>query len=164
MGGLVARSACHLGDVAQASWTPLVHAVVSLGTPHLGAPLEKSAHVADLLLRRLPETEPVGRLLATRSLGIKDLRYGALVEQDWAGHDPDELLRDRCTDVPFLPHAAYHWVAATLTRSPGHPAGRLLGDGMVRPPSAGGVGRSRRIPFETDHGAHVGGSGHLDLL
>ena len=41
MGGLVARSACHYG----ASWTDRVRHVFCLGSPHLGADLEKGANV-----------------------------------------------------------------------------------------------------------------------
>lgn len=162
MGGLVARSACHYGDDAHAPWVPVVREVVTLGTPHLGAPLEKGAHVTDWLLRRLPETEPLARLLGVRSVGIKDLRHGAVVEEDWQGQDPDAFLRDCCTDVPFLPHATYYYVAATVTRDVDHPAGWLVGDGLVRLPSATGQGRTRRVPFEL--GAQVGGVSHLSLL
>jgi pimeloyl-ACP methyl ester carboxylesterase len=151
MGGLVARSACHVGR----EWTPLVSAVVTLGTPHRGAPLEKAVHVLDVAMRRLPETEPIGRVLANRSAGVKDLRFGSMLEQDWRGHDVDEFLANRCAEVPFLPHVTYYWVAATLTRDPDHPMGRLMGDGMVRYPSASAV---------EGEGLRLGGVGHLDLL
>jgi hypothetical protein len=164
MGGLVARSACHYGDEGDAAWVPAVRAVVTLGTPHLGAPLEQGAHATHWLLRRLPETEPLSRLLGVRSAGIKDLRYGAVVEEDWHGQDPDAFLRDCSTDVPFLEHATYYYVAASLTRDVDHPAGRLVGDGLVRYPSASGQGRSRRLPFEMGNGAHLGGLDHLSLL
>src|SRR5919197_531313 len=43
MGGLVARSACCQGSESGRRWTGLVRHVVSLGTPHLGAPLEQGA-------------------------------------------------------------------------------------------------------------------------
>ncbi len=151
MGGLVARSACHVGK----AWTSLVRAVVTLGTPHRGAPLEKAVHVLDVAMRRVPETEPIGRILANRSVGVKDLRFGSLVEEDWRGQEVDEFLRNRCAEVPFLPHATYYWVAATLTRDPDHPMGRLVGDGMVRYPSASAV---------NGEGLRLGGVGHLDLL
>jgi hypothetical protein len=34
----------------------------------------------------------------------------------------------------------------------------------VLAPSASGRGRTRRIPFEAEHGMHVGGAHHLALL
>ncbi|HLO96774.1 MAG TPA: alpha/beta hydrolase, partial [Burkholderiaceae bacterium] len=44
MGGLVARSALHYGAQAGHRWTRQVSDLVFLGTPHLGAPLERLGH------------------------------------------------------------------------------------------------------------------------
>src|SRR5689334_1018684 len=41
MGGLVARSACHWGEQHDQAWTEAVRHVFTLGSPHLGADLEK---------------------------------------------------------------------------------------------------------------------------
>jgi alpha-beta hydrolase superfamily lysophospholipase len=164
MGGLVVRSACQQAATGPQRWTPLVRHVFCLATPHLGAPLEKGANVAAWLMAQFPETRPAARLLNSRSAGIKDMRFGALVEADWRGNDPDEFLRDRCTEIPFLPHAAYYFIAATVTARRGHPLGRVLGDLIVQFPSASGEGRRRRIPFDVEHGRHLGGLHHFDLL
>jgi pimeloyl-ACP methyl ester carboxylesterase len=160
MGGLVARSACHYGG----PWTDHVRHVFSLGSPHLGADLEKGINATSWALKRLPETRALSRLLNARSAGIKDLRYGACVDEDWAGcEDPDEFLRDRCTEVPFLPGAHYYFVGCTVADGP---LGTVLGDLLVRAPSASGRGngRGRRIPFEADHGHELSGLTHFDLL
>lgn len=164
MGGLVARSACYYGDRDGLSWAAKVRKVVTLGTPHFGAPLEQGAHVIDIVLRVFPETAPLSRILGSRSVGVKDLRYGNLVEEDWFGHDPDEFLTDRATHVPFLDHATYYFVAATVTTDSAHPAGRLLGDGLVRYASASGEHKTRRLPFEHDNGFHFSGVHHLSML
>lgn len=164
MGGLVARSACRAGELAGRHWVGHVHHVFCLGTPHLGAPLEKGVNVASSVLGLLPETRPLATQLNHRSAGVKDLRYGAIVEEDWRDIDPDEFLRDRCTEVPFLPDAAYYFVGATLTVDARHPVAALVGDLLVRLPSAAGVGRRRRVPFELDRGVHLGGLSHFDLL
>jgi len=119
MGGLVSRSACHYGSVEDHGWTSAVRHVFCLGSPHLGAPLEKGVNALGWALRRVPETRPLANVLDVRSVGIKDLRYGACVEEDWCDCDPDELLTDRCHDVPLLPGARFYFVAATLTRRPG---------------------------------------------
>src|SRR5437588_3315 len=103
-------------------------------------------------------------LVNGRSAGIKDLRYGNCVEKDWCDCDPDEFIRDRCTEVPFVAHAAYYFIGATLSRDPGDPLATLAGDLLVRFPSASGRGAKRRIPFEIDNGAHVGGLHHFQLL
>jgi len=164
MGGLVSRSACQQGHEAGAAWIePLKH-VFCLGSPHLGAPLEKAANLAGWALGRLPETRPFAKLVNGRSVGIKDLRFGSCAEADWCDCDPDEFLRDRCQDVPFLETATYYFVGATLSRSENGMLGRLVGDLLVRYPSASGNGRRRRIPFELDNGFHLPGATHFHLL
>ena len=87
MGGLVARSACHHGG----DWTSLVRHTVSLGTPHSGAPLEQAVHAMSAALNLVPETRPFARFLRRRSAGIRDLRRGSLVDEDWRDQDPDAL-------------------------------------------------------------------------
>jgi pimeloyl-ACP methyl ester carboxylesterase len=164
MGGLVSRSASHYGELEGHRWVDRLRHVFCLGTPHLGAPLEKAANISGWALGRLPETRPFADLLFNgRSVGIKDLRYGNLIEDDWRGHDPDEFLRDRCREVPFLPTATHYFIGATLTRRSDGPRG-LVGDLLVRYPSASGRGRRRRIPFEINNGRHLGGLHHFQLL
>jgi pimeloyl-ACP methyl ester carboxylesterase len=160
MGGLVARSACHYGAAEGHAWAAAVRHVFCLGSPHLGAPLEKGANALGWALARLPETRAVARIVNGRSVGIKDLRYGACLEEDWCDCDADELLTDRCHDVPFLPHATFYFVAATLDGV----SGELLGDLLVRYPSAAGAGRKRRVPFALEDGHHVRGLTHFELL
>jgi pimeloyl-ACP methyl ester carboxylesterase len=160
MGGLVARSACHYGVQHRHGWTDAVRHVVCLGSPHLGADLEKGVNAASWALARLPETRALASFLNARSAGVKDLRFGALLDEDWSDCDPDEFLQDRCHEVPFLPGAGYHFVATTAAP----PLGRLTGDHLVRPHSAAGRGSSRRIPFEPAHGLTLTGLHHFDLL
>ena len=164
MGGLIARSAGHQGSESGQRWTERVRHMVSLGTPHLGAPLEQGAHVAAEALHALPETRMLGAFLRRRSAGIRDLRHGSLVDEDWRGRDPNALRAAACKEVPLLEGATHCFVSATITRSPRHPLGRLLGDILVLTPSATGRGRTRRIPFKAEHGHHVSPAHHLALL
>lgn len=161
MGGLVSRSACHYGRDRDHAWTDAVRHVVCLGSPHLGADLEKGVNMAAWALAKLPETRGLAAFLNTRSAGVKDLRYGALLHEDWRDCDPDEFLRDRCQEVPFLPHAIYHFVSTTAAP---RAVGLIMGDHLVRPKSAAGVGRSRKVPFEAAHGLTLTGLNHFDLL
>lgn len=161
MGGLVARSACHYGVEHSQTWPDTVRHVVCLGSPHLGADLEKGVNAASWVLARLPETRAVSSFLNARSSGTKDLRYGALLDEDWSQCDPDEFLRDRCHEVPFLAGAIYHFVASSAGP---RAVGVVLGDRLVRPDSAAGVGKSRQVPFEADHGLTLTGLHHFDLL
>jgi pimeloyl-ACP methyl ester carboxylesterase len=164
MGGLVARSACHQASEGGQRWTRRVGHVVSLGTPHLGAPLEQGVHLASAALYALPETRMFGAFLRRRSAGIRDLRHGSLVDQDWRGRDPDALRAAACKEVPLLEAATHCFVSATITRSPRHPLGRILGDTLVLVPSATGRGRTRRIPFDAKYGHHVSPAHHFALL
>ncbi len=164
MGGLVARSAAHQAHEQDQAWVRRVRHVVSLGTPHMGAPLEQGAHRAALALDKLPETRMLGSFLKKRSAGIRDLRHGSLVDEDWRDRDPEALRAVACQEVPLLPWATHFFVSATVTRDPNHPLGRLLGDILVLKPSASGRGKARRIPFREEHGHHVGGTHHLALL
>jgi hypothetical protein len=126
--------------------------------------VEKGVNALGWALGRVPETRPLAAALNARSAGIKDLRYGSCAEEDWCDCDPDELLTDRCTDVPFLPGARFYFVAATFSRRPGAPLGAILGDLLVRVPSASGAGRRRRLDFAIEDGRKIGGLTHFDLL
>ncbi|MCW2983482.1 MAG: hypothetical protein JWR63_1052 [Conexibacter sp.] len=165
MGGLVVRSAGHAASRRGDRWPSLVRTTVSLGAPHLGAPLEQAAGLATWALGTLPESRPIAAVLAARSAGIKDLRHGSIVDAEWETLDPDAVRGFQRADVPLLPGARHHVIAATLTRSPDHPVARVLGDLLVLSPSAHGLqGRRRVVAFDADDCRHVGGHDHFDLL
>jgi len=151
LGGLVARSACHAGG----GWTRRVTHVVSLGSPHTGAPLESAVHYASAALGALPETRPLSRFLRRRSAGIRDLRRGSLVDEDWRGRDPDALRAVACREVPLLEGATHCFVAATVTGRPDHPVARLIGDWLVL---------ERSATHRAQEALHVGSAHHLALL
>ncbi|MGB8650244.1 MAG: hypothetical protein WCD35_06245 [Mycobacteriales bacterium] len=140
MGGLVTRSA--LRQAISSSWLPLVTDTVTLGTPHLGAPLEQAVTHLTRLLHQLPETRPVARVLATRSAGIRDLRRGSL--------------------APLHPGPRHFVVLTTMTGR----GGALVGDGLVLPHSAcGDTGQEdTRLAFPDAHVHRLSGLHHFDLL
>jgi pimeloyl-ACP methyl ester carboxylesterase len=155
MGGLVARSACQVASERGDDWVPRVRHVVSLATPHQGAPLEQGLNVASAALAAVPETRPFARFLRRRSAGIRDLRRGSLVDEDWRDRDPDALRAAACRELPLLEGATHCFVAATVTRSAAHPIARLIGDWLVLEPSAS---------YRAQQTLHVGGAHHLALL
>lgn len=164
MGGLVCRSACYQAHERGADWVRRVGHVVSLGTPHMGAPLAQGVHYASAALHVAPETRPFARFLRRRSGGIRDLRHGSLVDEDWRGCDPDVLRAVACKEVPLLEGATHCFVAATIMDNPKHPVARLLGDCLVLESSASGRSRTRRIPFEAEYGMCIGRTHHIALL
>ena len=115
------------------AWNLLVTDVVTLGTPHLGAPIARALTAGSSGLSLLPESAPFGRFLDHRSVGILDLRAGL----------PD--------DVRNLPHARYHLVAGTVTRSRRHPVGEVAGDLLVRYPSAVEAPEAETLHVRADH-------------
>jgi pimeloyl-ACP methyl ester carboxylesterase len=131
MGGLVARSACHAGG----DWTHLVSHVITLGSPHKGAPLEAAVHYAAEVLGVVPESRAFAALLRRRSAGIRDLRRGL--------------------DVPLLENARHCFVSATVTRQKDHPVARVVGDWLVL---------ERSASHRTQEPFHVGSAHHLALL
>jgi hypothetical protein len=137
---------------------------VTLGSPHTGAPLESAVHYASAALGAAPETRPFAGFLRRRSAGIRDLRSGSLVDEDWRDRDPEALRAAACLEVPLLEGVAHHFVAATITTSASHPVARLIGDWLVLQPSASGRSRTRVIGFRDEDGMHVGGAHHLALL
>jgi pimeloyl-ACP methyl ester carboxylesterase len=163
MGGLVQRSACHYG--VRGGWVQRVRHVFTLGAPHRGATLEQATNVACSSLSRLPETRAFARPLTLRSAGIKDLRYGYLIDEDWLDHDPDAFLRNTGRELPFLEGANHYFVCATLSADPDAPLGRMVGDLLVLRSSAWSHGRrGERMRFPVDQYRHVGSANHFDLL
>ena len=163
MGGLVGRSACHYG--AGSPCVAKVRHVFTLGTPHQGAPLEQATNAATAALARLPETRPLARALNLRSSGIKDLRYGYLVDECWMDQDCDAYLRNTSREIPFLDTARHYFICATLTREPDAAVGRIIGDLLVLQPSAWAhEGKGKRMRFPIEHYYHLGKANHFDLL
>lgn len=153
MGGLVVRSACHYGrhgaslaDRARGRgpWTGKVRRVVLLGVPNTGANLEVVANLTSAMLWAIPTpvTRLVGAGLDRRSEGIKDLRWGAVLDDDWIERDPGVTERPALHPVRMPAGARVLAVAGSLvTDAPGdppHPVNRLLGDALVTAPSATG--------------------------
>lgn len=167
MGGLVARGAAHYADRDGAQWVRRLTHVLCIGSPHLGAPLEQATHALSALLSYfdVPGTKVPAKLLNTRSAGIKDLRHGYVLDEDWRDKDPDAWTHDAAgSEVPLVASVAYGFVAASVLRDPKHPLGAFLGDILVRVPSASGRAEdeSCHVPFhvgEVVHGVH-----HLALL
>ena len=165
MGGLVVRSAAYYGAEERAAWIRRLRHVVCLGTPHLGAPLEKGVNVLGALLGAFDTagTQVPAEILKARSAGIKDLRFGYTSDEEWQGKDPDGFLDDNRQDLPLVDGVGYTALAASVTRDPEHPLGALLGDLLVRLPSAAGQAAepTRSIPFRSKR--VLPGMSHLDL-
>ncbi len=161
MGGLVTRSALHqathqaIDNAAHQPpapsgksgksgktvlrWPALMKNIVFLGTPHHGAPLERAGNWVDVVLGSTRYSKPFARLAQLRSVGITDLRYGHVLEEDWQGHDRFRKKPDSRLHVPLPEGVACFTAAATTAAKRGSLADRLIGDGLVPLHSALGL-------------------------
>jgi pimeloyl-ACP methyl ester carboxylesterase len=166
MGGLVARSACHQAEAQGLAWLSALRALVCLGTPHHGAPLERGGRRIDQLLGLSRYVAPFARLGKVRSAGITDLRYGNLQDADWLGRDRHAQHRDDRRPTPLPAGVATYLLAATTADQPGPLHHALIGDGLVPLASALGEHRDAALALQVpaSHRHVVAGCGHLDLL
>jgi pimeloyl-ACP methyl ester carboxylesterase len=157
MGGLVARSALHQATEAGYGWVRRVSRLACLGSPHEGASLERLGNHANRLLGALPWTRPFMRLGNLRSDGIRDLRFGHLVESDWRGRAPDEPRRAH-TGVGLAGDVDHLHVAAVRSEKGGSGG---LGDGLVPVESALALNLHPEAAVRREL---LRGMGHLALL
>ena len=134
MGGLLALGAVHQAVERGLDWPHRVTRIACLGAPHEGASLERLGNHANRALGVSPWTRPFMRLGNLRSEGIRDLRFGHVIEQDW---------RDRPADDPRPAHSGVrlgrhvdHLFVAAVRGANG--ADDPLGDWLVTVPSAHG--------------------------
>jgi pimeloyl-ACP methyl ester carboxylesterase len=146
MGGLIVRAACAVSTPDDRDWTRHVTDAVLLGAPHLGSPVERTIARGVRTFHRVPELSPFARIFDQRSVGVLDLHDG-----------PSD-------EIAHVPHARYHLVAATLTRSPRHPLASTVGDLLVPYRSAAGLLPNGEEVFPGADVLHVPGADHFDLL
>jgi pimeloyl-ACP methyl ester carboxylesterase len=165
MGGLVIRSACHYAALARHTWPDRLDRLVFLGTPHLGAPLERVGALADCLMQISPYSAPFARLGMLRSAGIQDLGHGHLRDEDWQAKDRG-ADRGGTAPLPLSYGVRCYAIAASRQERPGPARGRIRGDGLV--PVRSALGRSADGVRERglrDDRCWIGyGLNHFDLL
>lgn len=133
MGGLVARSACYYGEKSKSLWPSLTHKIFMIGCPSKGAPLEKIANITTFTLNKIfnPWTKAIAKVIESRSDGIKDLRYGYLLDSDWQETNQDSIIPKPAAQVPLLESATYYVIVGSLWENTDHLAAKIFGDAMV---------------------------------
>jgi pimeloyl-ACP methyl ester carboxylesterase len=159
MGGLVCRSACAVAEVDSLSWRPHLKALVTLGTPHHGSPLERSGNWFECMLEISRYSAPLSTLGKIRSAGVTDLRYGTISPDDWKGRDRFRRPGDPRTAVA-LPHDVACFAVA------GQRKAKVPSDGLVPVDSA--LGRHAKaeltLHFGSDRQFIAENTKHLELL
>ncbi len=153
MGGLVARSACHHGSLAGHDWLQHLHKLVSIGTPHHGAPLERGSNWLEYAMDFSPYATPFTRITTKRSAGITDLRHGSITDT-MQGF------------VPLPEGVECYAMAASLSKRQSQAGKKLVGDGLVPVDSALGRHKDpgRTLLFPEQHQWVGFETGHLKLL
>lgn len=132
MGGLVLHSAL---AQAEDSWPELVHSTVTLGTPYLGAPLERGAKALAHRVTPIPHVRWLKGTIEGRSVGIRDLGEGLGAHEELypAGVGPSPHCRHYLLFGALLPGERGRWR-------------EFAGDVLVPIPSASGGYDVARLP------------------
>jgi len=153
MGGLLARSACYYADEAKHAWREKLRAIIFLGTPHHGAPLERAGNWLETFLGVTRYSAPFARMGKIRSAGVTDLRFGNVIDEHWQGGNRFDLAIDTRTPVPLPRGVDCYAIAAD-------------NDGLV--PLASAMGEHPKpewtLDFQPSRRFVVKGVGHIEML
>lgn len=164
-GGLISRSAYHYGLKAGHRWPEHLKKLVFLATPHHGSAVERGGNLVNVALSLSPYSAPLARVARIRSAGITDLRYGNVIDEDWAGIDHFHHSGDRRHAVP-LPEEVRCFAIAAHTGKNSSRLHHELGDGLVSVNSALGRHKDPRLHLSFAKSRQWVGSpmNHWDLL
>ncbi|WP_298447076.1 alpha/beta fold hydrolase [uncultured Marinobacter sp.] len=165
MGGLVIRSACWYGDELNLPWTELLRNALYLGSPHHGSPVAKAGHMLTFVMKQFRYVSPLA-LGRHTSAGIKDLRHGNLLDDDWNGTDQDDFHPDDRKPVPLREGTRHYFIAAAVGKHVSDIPSTMMGDLLVRLDSAKGhhPEDSRRLAIRPEDCRVFEKLNHLDLL
>jgi PGAP1-like protein len=159
-GGLLSRSAYRYGTTSGHRWPRRVRKLFFLGTPHHGSALERIGNLINVGLGSSSYSAPLARIASIRSVGITDLRYGYVLDEDWRGCDRFRHSPDNRQPVPLPKRVRCFTVAASISRN------HAIGDGLVSVDSA--LGRhqdpSLTLAFAARNQWIGHGLNHSDLL
>ena len=167
MGGLVSRSALFYGKEQGFSWVKRVSNLITLGSPHHGASLERIGNFVQDKIANLPFAGSLATLGDLRSAGIIDLRYGSIRDADWQALEGRSVLPAEFRHPTRLPlHVNTYLIAAALIET--HFESKttsLLGDGLVSVESAlGEYTEEHTLSVAEGHKAIFYGVNHMNLI
>ena len=140
MGGLVSRSSCYYAEIQGQNWISKIKKIYLIGVPNDGAFLEKMGHLTTIILKKIWnfQTRLIAKIADERSNGIKDLRWGFMVDEDWQSSNANDLLNVKRKSIPPLKGVKYFIIVGTLLENETHVVSQYFGDGLVGKKSASG--------------------------
>ena len=167
MGGLVSRSALFYGEQERLDWIKRVGNLITLGSPHHGAVLERIGNYVQDIIAKLPFAGSLAKLGDMRSAGIIDLRHGSIRDADWQALEGRSVLPQDFRHPARLPSGikTYFVASALLETHYDSKMTDLLGDSLVSVASALGEDDAEHALFVPDgHKAIFYGVNHMNLI
>ena len=167
MGGLVARSALFYAKQDRLEWMKRVGNLITLGSPHHGAVLERIGFMVQDIIAKLPFAGSLAHLGDMRSAGIIDLRHGSIRDADWKSLAGRNVLPQDFRHPTRLPSGikTYFIASALIETHYDSRTTNLVGDGLVSIASALGEDDDEHGLFVPDgHKAIFYGVSHMNLV
>lgn len=167
MGGLVARSALFYGKQDRLDWMKRVGNLITLGSPHHGAVLERIGFLVQDIISKVPFASSLAHLGDMRSAGIIDLRHGSIRDADWKSLEGRSVLPPEFRHPTRLPSGikTYFVASALMDNHYEYKATSMLGDGLVSVESALGEDAGEHSLFIPEgHKAIFYGVSHMNLV
>lgn len=166
MGGLVSRSALFYAEQDRLDWINRVGNLITLGTPHQGAVLERISYYVLHIIGEFPFAASLSKMGNIRSTGIIDLRHGCIRDEDWQYLKQRDVLPDEFRHPTKLPnHIRTYLIAGTIVEGIyDSKASNLVGDGLVTIDSAlGEASESHALYVPEGRKAIFYGVNHFNL-
>ncbi len=167
MGGLVARSALYYAKQDRLDWVKRVGNLITLGSPHHGALLERIGFMVQDIISKVPFASSLAQLGDMRSAGIIDLRHGSIRDADWQALEGRNVLPQDFRHPTRLPSGikTYFVASALIETHYESKVTNLLGDSLVSVASALGEDDGEHNLFVPEgHKAVFYGVNHMGLM
>ncbi len=166
MGGLVSRSALFYAEQERLDWIDRVGNLVTIGTPHQGAMLERIGYYVLDVIGKVPFAASLSKMGNIRSAGIIDLRHGSIRDEDWKYLKQRDVLPEEFRHPTSLPrHVRAFFISGSIVEGVyDSKATNLVGDGLVTIESAlGEAGDFHTLYVPEGHKGIFYGVNHINL-